>query len=114
MASTACNYDPNAEKESYGCLYKIGHVTFFQNPHVGHIAVTINGTTDTLKHPSWDSPCDYYQSPQCGAVKFIDLCPGTYNYSAVGPSKTWSGTITITQINSQNGAYCECNPVELK
>lgn len=61
----------------------------------GNISVTINGETKTIS--------SYYSSltPNCGAVGCANytLPAGTYNYSASCSSKTWSGTINVTNDN---------------
>ncbi|MBC7641435.1 MAG: hypothetical protein H7174_03715 [Flavobacterium sp.] len=59
---------------------------------VGSIAVTCNGVTQTIT--------GYFNSgvPSCGASGSanFNLNAGSYPYSAVAGSSTWSGTITIT------------------
>lgn len=58
---------------------------------VGSITVSCNGVSRTFNN--------YYSSgaPNCGATGAANftLNPGTYNYTASGGTKTWSGSITV-------------------
>jgi hypothetical protein len=94
--SSACNYDPDAEKDDGTCVNK-GTVTFWQinNSGYDYTDVTINGSTAVVTS-------EYPNTPSCNAsgCASFQLCPGTYAWTAEEQfpgTTTWSGTVTVSE-----------------